>query len=293
MIEKLQTFLLKNKKKEMKENRLLVLLLLFVTSVFSQIKGKVIDEFNQPVPYVNIWVQGENIATTSEENGEFIIHTTPDKSLLFSSLGFEKKVVSAKEASIVKLEPTSYQLNEIAITKRRRNRRLEIGQIENTTLQAFDNGPRIDVKFFPYYKSYTKTKYLSKIALLTDCKIENASVKIRIYKADANGFPAEELLDKNLIVTVKKGIQTTWVNISENNIEFPTQGVFIGVEKLMIEKNRTEKGVAPNVLYSFVERESMFTYSGGIWNKKTTEIIKNQTSRPKVPEPAINLILTN
>jgi len=261
--------------------------------VFCQIKGKVVDEFNQPVPYVNIWIQGENIATTSEENGEFTINATPDKSLLFSSLGFEKKVILAKDASLVKLQPTSYQLNEIAITKRRRNRRLEIGQIDNTALQSFDNGPRIDVKFFPYHKSYSKTKYLSKIALLTDCKIENASVKIRIYKANSNGFPGEEMLDKNLIVNVKKGIQTTWINISENNIEFPFEGLFIGVEKLMIEKNRTERGIAPNVLYSFVEREFMFNYSGGIWNKKITEIIKNQSSKPKVPEPAINLILTN
>lgn len=274
-------------------NKLIPFFLLFTNVFFSQIKGKVVDEFNQPIPYVNIWVQGENVATTSEENGEFSINTTPDKSLLFSSLGFEKKVLLAKDAALVKLQPTSYQLNEIAITKRRRNRRLEIGQIESTTLQAFDNGPRIDVKFFPYHKSYARTKYLSKIAFLTDCKTESASVKIRIYKADANGFPGEEMLDKNLIVNVKKGLQTTWVNISENNIEFPTEGLFIGVEKLMIEKNRTEKGVAPNMLYSFVEQEYMFNYSGGIWNKKITETIKNQTSRPKVPEPAINLILTN
>ncbi len=269
------------------------LFLVFTNFLFSQIKGKVIDEFDQPIPYVNIWVQGENVATTSEENGEFSINTTADKSLLFSSLGFEKKVILAKDAFLVKLQPTSYQLNEIAITKRRRNKRLEIGQIENTTLQAFDNGPRIDVKFFPYHKSYTKTKYISKIALLTDCKIDNASVKIRIYKADSNGFPGDEMLDKNLIVNVKKGVQTTWINISENNIEFPLEGLFIGVEKLMIEKNKSDKGIAPNVLYSFVEREFMFNYSGGNWNKKITETIKNQTSRPKVPEPAINLILTN
>ncbi len=269
------------------------LFFVFTNFLFSQIKGKVIDEFDQPIPYVNIWVQGENVATTSEENGEFSINTTADKSLLFSSLGFEKKVILAKDAFLVKLQPTSYQLNEIAITKRRRNKRLEIGQIENTTLQAFDNGPRIDVKFFPYHKSYTKTKYLSKIALLTDCKIDNASVKIRIYKADSNGFPGDEMLDKNLIINVKKGVQTTWINISENNIEFPLEGLFIGVEKLMIEKNKSDKGIAPNVLYSFVEREFMFNYSGGNWNKKITETIKNQTSRPKVPEPAINLILTN
>ena len=45
----------------MKDKRLLLLFFLTTSSVFSQIKGIVVDENNSPIPYVNIWVEGENI----------------------------------------------------------------------------------------------------------------------------------------------------------------------------------------------------------------------------------------
>jgi hypothetical protein len=39
-----------------------------------------------------IWVENENIGTTSEENGSFSIHVEDqNKVLIFSALGFEKK----------------------------------------------------------------------------------------------------------------------------------------------------------------------------------------------------------
>jgi hypothetical protein len=69
-----------------------VLLLLFVSScMYSQIKGLFLMS-NKPIPYVNIWVENENIGTTSEENGSFSIHVEDqNKVLIFSALGFETK----------------------------------------------------------------------------------------------------------------------------------------------------------------------------------------------------------
>jgi uncharacterized membrane protein len=81
----------------MKENRLLVLLLLISLTVMAQVKGIVVDESGKPIPYVNIWVENENNSTTSEENGEFTINCQPNKNLIFSTLGYEKKTVIAAE----------------------------------------------------------------------------------------------------------------------------------------------------------------------------------------------------
>ena len=61
-------------------------------SLFSQLKGKVVDADNRPIPFVNIWVQNENIGTTTEENGEFILsENNNNKNLIFSALGYEKQ----------------------------------------------------------------------------------------------------------------------------------------------------------------------------------------------------------
>ena len=72
----------------MKENRLLVLLLLISVTVIAQVKGIVVDEFSKPISYVNIWVENENNSTTSEENGEFTINCQPNKNLIFSAFGY-------------------------------------------------------------------------------------------------------------------------------------------------------------------------------------------------------------
>ena len=88
----------------MKENRLLVLLLLISVTVMAQVKGIVVDEFNKPISYVNIWVENENNSTTSEENGEFTINCQPNKNLIFSALGYEKKTVIAAESEKVILK---------------------------------------------------------------------------------------------------------------------------------------------------------------------------------------------
>ncbi|MGO4905328.1 hypothetical protein [Flavobacterium sp. W20_MBD1_R3] len=52
----------------MKENRYWVLLFLTCFSITAQIKGFVVDDKNQPIPYVSICAENENSGTTSENN---------------------------------------------------------------------------------------------------------------------------------------------------------------------------------------------------------------------------------
>ena len=283
--------------------------LLFSCFVSAQIKGVVKDSLTgKPVPYVNIWVENENIGSTSEENGAFFINTTAKgKRLIFSTLGYEKKYIKASEASEVNLKLTAYSLNEVVISKSIGTKSIEIGKTNNEIYQAFDNGPKIDTKFFPYFPSYKKTKYLKKVTIYTDSRIENAIIKIHFYGVDSNGYPSEELLDKDFVVTVKKGTRINRFDLTEFNLKFPKTGLFIGFEKLMIEKNKTEKTITdsntnisqiqktyfPFVLYNYVEREFLYTFSGGKWNRQTKQNDSETSAKIMINEPAITLILTN
>ena len=87
----------------MLEKRLGLLLLFIGFTVSAQVKGVVVDENDKPISYVNIWVENENIGTTSEENGTFSINATSDKNLIFSALGYDKKTVKASETQKVVL----------------------------------------------------------------------------------------------------------------------------------------------------------------------------------------------
>lgn len=293
----------------MMEKRLFSALVLITFSVSAQIKGVVKDSLSgKPIPFVNIWVQNENIGSTSEENGTFFINTTEnEKKLIFSTLGYEKKIIKASQASEVNLKPMAYNLEEVVVSKSIGTKSVEIGKTKNEMYQAFDNGPKIDTKFFPYISSYKKTKYVKQVSIYTDSRIENSIIKIHFYTVDSNGFPAEELLDKDFVVTVKKGTRVNRFDVTKFNLKFPKNGLFVGFEKLMIEKNKTEKSITdlntnitqvqktyfPFVLYNYVEREFLYTFSGGKWNRQTNQDEKGSSKKMMINEPVITLILSN
>ena len=291
----------------MKEKRFLWLVLLIGSAISAQIKGIVVDEFNKPISYVNIWVENENNSTTSEENGEFSINCLPNKNLIFSAMGYEKKTVKAADAEKVILKVNAFQLLEVVIAKRFETREIEIGKVKNETYQAFDNSPRMDAKFFPYLPKYKSTRYIKQVNFFTDNQLERATFKVHFFTVNTDGSPGDELLNKDFLVSVKKGVKKTFFDVTDFNLRMPKTGIFVGFEKLIIEKNKLEKEVIdsntrkttiqkkyfPLVLYNFVEREFIYTFSGGKWNKQTKEDIANPSDKMSVYEPAINLILTN
>ena len=127
-----------------------ILFFLVSFSLSAQISAGIVNGKGEPVPFVNIWVENENIATTSEEDGSFSIHTAANKKLIFSALGYEKKTIKASESAAVFLNSKAFDLDEVVISNSIGTKQIVIGQTENTIAQGFDNGPRMDVKFFPY-----------------------------------------------------------------------------------------------------------------------------------------------
>lgn len=292
-----------------KEIRLWVVFLLMGFFGFSQTKGVVKDSITGlPIAYVSVWVENETIGTTAEENGEFIINTNDNKkNLIFSVLGYERKVVKISEAQSVVLSPSAYELVEVMIYNKKEKKQIEIGKTKSVIQEAFDNGPRMDAKFFPYQKEYKKTKWIKKVTILTDSKVEDATIKLHLYAVDENGFPGKELLSKDYIITLQKGIFKHKVDISEFNITMPKNGIFVAFEKLIIARNKVEKTItdynsnttktqitySPLVLYNSVERDYLFSYSGGKWIKQTKEELNAYSTTRSVYEPNINLILTD
>ncbi len=269
--------------------------LLLTNLISAQIKGIVKDSITgKPISFVNIWIENENIASTTEEEGTFVINTTSNsQKLFFSALGFEKKSVKLADALQVSLKPISYELQEINILKKKETKQIEIGKTTSGIYQAFDNGPKIDVKFFPYKSSYKKTKFIKQLRLQTDSKVENATIKIHFYTVNADCSPGEELLKKDLIITVKKGINNSRINLSERNLTIPQNGLYVGFEKLYIQSNKEGKSYYPFILYSHEERDFAYTFSGGKWNKETRQANDGSLAKFRVFEPAINLILSN
>lgn len=281
-------------------------LFIFISfSLSAQIKGVVKDSISgNPIPYVNIWIENENNGTTTEENGEFSISISEkSKNFIVSAIGYKKKTIKIFEAKQIFLTPSDVQIKEVIISNRKNTKEIEIGKTKNLISQAFENGPKIDVKYFPYLTSYKKTKYLKKIILNTDNRKEEATIRMHLFSVGIDGLPDKELLNKDLIITIKNGVRNNKIDISSFDLKMPINGIFVGFEKLMIESNKlektsfdtnsnttkTHKTYCPYILYNNIERDTKFIFQGGKWIKKMTD----SSLKTTIDEPSINLILTN
>ena len=274
----------------MKENRVIWIFLIVSQFAFSQIRGVVKDSISgEPIPFVNIWVENETVGTTSEADGTFFLEASKQKNIVISVLGYERKTIKGIQISVVQLKPMAYDLKEVVILNKKQSKQIEIGDIKNAIFQSFDNGPKIEAKFFPYQSSYSKTKFIKEVTIFTDSRIEESTIKLHFYSVDENGYPGEELLTKDYVVTLKKGIIKHRFNISQFDLVFPEKGMFVAYEKLLIESNKTGTKYQPYVLYNFVERDFFYTYSYGKWNKQEADL----QEKLQLNEPSINLILTN
>lgn len=93
-----------------------------IVTVFSaegiKVNGTVLDEFNAPLPGVNVMIKGTTIGTTTDIDGNYFIDV-PDKSvvLVFSFIGYEQQEIKVgNQINIsLKMKETSTGLNEVVV----------------------------------------------------------------------------------------------------------------------------------------------------------------------------------
>lgn len=284
-------------------------LVLFFTSfpLFAQIKGVVKDSISgEPIPFVNIWVDGENIGTTSEIDGSFVLDVKQEKVLIFSALGYEIKKGSSKN-EIIFLSQKVFELNEVMIERPKFQKEIEIGEkLQKKAIRISSIIGNLKALYFPFYESYEESRFIKKIIVFTQSQIPNAKFKLRILSVNSSGFPGADLIEE-IIVTVKKGRNENVINFEKYNLVFPNNGVFIVFETLFLDTNKSyttntnQKTKAtlyePGLIYNFVDDQNSFVFTATGWYKFPRQPISEKgyfkIYNNKVFEPAINLILTN
>jgi len=289
------------------------LVLFFISfSLSAQIKGVVKDSLSgEPIPYVNIWVENETVGTTSEIDGTFSLAIKEEKVLVFSALGYEtKKLTSTNE--VIFLKPIAYELNEVVVEQPRFKEEIEIGNFHKSAGYHISGDLEwSNAKYFKYELTYEETKFVKKIKITTRSKVNNAKFKIRIFSVNKEGYPDNDLLSEDIIVTVKKGKRKNVIDISNFKLVFPKEGLFIAYEVLKIESNKyifeyTESEskklikktyYTPDFESNIVDEQNTYHYRSGKWIKlqrwHNNETGLRERYNNKVFEPAINLILTN
>ena len=102
-----------------------ILFLLISFSLSAQVNGVVLDSISgKPIAYVNIWVENENIGTTSEENGVFSLDIKEEKNIVFSALGYETKTIKYTEIKEVYLKAIVYEMEEIVVSEPKKTKKI-------------------------------------------------------------------------------------------------------------------------------------------------------------------------
>lgn len=77
----------------------------------------------EPVPYVAVYVKGTQQGILAGENGQaVVVMNTPQASLEFSAMGYDKKVVKADSRMpmlVVHLVPSGYRLDEVTVRRKK------------------------------------------------------------------------------------------------------------------------------------------------------------------------------
>ena len=246
-------------------------LLLISISFFGQTKGVVVDESGKPIPYVNIWVENENIGTTSEENGAFSIADAENKILVFSAVGFETLKAKLNESGKVVLKAIAYQLDEVVIQKRIGKDEIEIGKYKKRNINLYygtATQPTIIAKFIAPTQDIKKHPFIDNITFLTLSMINNAKIKVRFYEVAQDGSPGLDYSDDIIIVSVKSGKQNNTVDLKDKNIKIPDSGLFIAFEWMIIEENK--------YTYEYTIDEENTKLVGGLPDSKK-KVYKNGT----------------
>lgn len=294
--------------------KLLTTTILLISNIcFSQLKSVIIDsETKEKIPYVNIWVENENIGTTSNENGEFELKIDSSKIILFSAIGFEtKKISSDSIKNILELKPLVTELDEIIINSKKLSQELTVGKFKKSKINHYFGcgiKPWITARYFKYKDKYDKTPYLKKISLLTKSDVKNSKFNIRLYSVNEKGEPENYIYDQNIIGIAKKGKKTTEIDISKLNIEFPESGFFIAIEWLIIEENKHEykytmegsrkklEGISYEPAIGTIPAETdenSWIFNQGKWRKVWKNVGTSKKFEQKYSLMAIELTLTN
>jgi outer membrane receptor protein involved in Fe transport len=127
------------------KNYLLMISLFFCCMSFAQtsISGSVTDNKNEPIPGVNITIQGEDGGTVTDIDGKFMLVTTkrPPFEIMVSSIGYASKTVSITSVNqkvTVVLDDERTLLDEIVISASRAPERLRESPVTIERFTAAD-----------------------------------------------------------------------------------------------------------------------------------------------------------
>lgn len=232
-----------------------------------------------PISYANIWKQKKIIAAT-DSMGYF--QSIPNyNDYLITAIGYKDKQVLDLPNTIF-LEPKIIELETVMISNPKFLKIKEYGKAAKgkTVGVNFDAEVSQLIKFIPNKTTDEEQQFIKSISFYTNATSKNRKINIVFYSVGKDGKPNEIVNNENLILHLKIGTTLNTVDLRSFKLNFPPEGLFVGIQHLLIEDNKNyaqENGYDANVFcfepFLYVTENPKIKDSwnliGGVW--KTNE----------------------
>jgi hypothetical protein len=201
--------------------------------------AKVVDfETNVPLPYVNVIVQGKRVGTFSNDTGAFKIQCDLEDSLVLSHIGYEHmKVAIDTDQRLIRLMQQPKLLNEVIIASSRRVRTEKLGLVDQKgdVLMGGVFQYAVYIENKSKQTGVVKTLHFKVGHAFNREKTEKlpAKIRARVYEREPlTGRPGRDILRTELIFTIQPNQNHLKIDLSNENVPFLADGVFIGLDVL-------------------------------------------------------------
>lgn len=193
-----------------------------------------------PIEFVNIAIKNTIRGTYSNELGEFYVYCSPSDSIILSVIGYVSKTCPCKDQSIY-LEEEVTLLKEVTITdKVEKSKTVSLGYYDekrtgsyigvNAAATYITNERYIEGKLSKIYFLLSKVKFFYSKPRPS---FNRLLVRLLIFNVNKlTGEPYIQLVTKSLTKKIEENQKTVMFDVLELNIDFPPEGLFVGIEFL-------------------------------------------------------------
>ena len=191
-----------------------------------EVKGKIYDENNEPLPFVNILLKGTTVGTNTDANGYYSLQLPYGKNYLkINYVGYKEQDVPVFANTIdIKMQSESMQLNEVMVTSEWAAKSYSISSRKEKA-----DADIINVNI-PTTQVYSPTTYSYEIEMPYSIPNDGKTYTVDIKEQQANAdyiYKCVPKLDKEAFLTARL---TGWeeYNLLDGQANLYFEGTYIG-----------------------------------------------------------------
>jgi hypothetical protein len=250
-------------------------------------KGNLKADNEIPVAYANIVFLNSNKGTITDLKGNFSIKAHHKDTLQISHVAYETIIIvldSSEQQLLITMNEKSFVFNEIAVNATK-SIKLQ-GRTERIGYNKYKGKSSFHLTSGCLLATYIKNEQraegvIKKIKIRIKDKGNYKTEKIRVRLLSNNKYitqPGEDILQEQLIFPIHKINKKLTIDISEYNLIFPKEGIFIVVEWLYSNDENKVKNDSFSVAATLKNKQNIvwFSYMDKKWSQRRTSIISNE-----------------